>query len=115
MEEISKQHKFKDKAIAHSPKVTSYTNTYSFADKKLNLYNSLLRSSVTGDNFSKNTKESNANKRDTKHNSPRAVIPSFMPTSLDFCMNFDTFSGINDEFSIFNLPPYPLTGPAATP
>ena len=84
MEEISKQHKFKDNAIAHSPKVTSYTNTYSFADKKLNLYNSRLRSSVTGDSFSKNTKESNANKRETKHNSPRAVIPSFMPTSLVF-------------------------------
>ena len=114
MEETSKQHKFKDNAIAHRPKVTSYTNTYSFADKKLNLYNSLLRSSVTGDSFSKNIKESNASKSDTKHNSPSAVIPSFIPTSFDFCMNFDTFAGINEEFSIFNFPPYPLIGPPAS-
>ena len=115
MEETSKQHKFKDNAKAHSPKVSSYTNTYCSADKKLNLYNSLLRSSVTGDSFSKNINESKANKSDTKHNSPSAVIPSFTPTSLDFCMNFDTFSGINEEFNIFNLPPYPLMGPAASP
>lgn len=115
MEETSKQHKFKDSAIAHIPKVTSYTSTYSFADKKLNLYNSLLRSSVTGDSFSKNTKESSAKSSDTTHKSPSAVMPSFMPTSLDFCMNLETFSGTSEELSIFNLAPYPLVGPIDSP
>ena len=57
-----------------------------------------------GEILSRKTNDSRAKSNDTKHKSPKAVIPALTPASLDNSMNFETLDGIKLVFNFLNVP-----------